>query len=419
MKIIKEITLLAITTMFVSAVFVLTACRRPIPPVGEGINGPEDTTQTETPFNFNFYVEYSGSMYGYLDYQYHDFQNTIHDYLSHINRIIAEESINLNFLNGKIINKGHSITKFVESLETSKKFKKAAGDPSSSDLAQFICKVVQETKSNDVSAIVSDFIFSPPNHKTPAAFLVGQQIVIRDTIRSFLNSNPNSGVMFLQFSSGFTGKYYDIENKWVKLDGEQRPFYMLIFGNKNALLQIRKNIKESGLKGAKYMNCFVSESNFETPEYNVVSGTGDFKWNPQNPKHSIINAKKGRDNLLTFNVNTMYPTTILDDAYISNPDNYAISDNQFSLTAEKQDGNVVLHFSSPVVVKNTLNIKLMKKIPQWVEDFTDDDGLGEDAALSGKTFGLRYVVNGIAEAFDFDISEQTSYYTELKIDINQ
>ena len=72
MKIIKEITLLAITTMFVSAVFVLTACRRPIPPVGEGITGPEDTTQTETPFNFNLYVEYSGSMYGYLDYQYHE-----------------------------------------------------------------------------------------------------------------------------------------------------------------------------------------------------------------------------------------------------------------------------------------------------------------------------------------------------------
>ena len=411
MKILKEITLLAITA------FLLCSCG------GHGPQQPEPPQEVVAeeikPFNLKLYVEYSGSMYGYLDYQNHDFQNTIHDYLSHVNKIVSEENINLNFLNGKIINKGNSITKFVETLETSKKFKQAAGDPSSSDLAQFICKVLDENKSNDVSAIVSDFIFSPPHHKNPKSFLIAQQIIIRDSVRSFLNSNPNSGVMFLQFSSGFTGKYYDIENKWVKLDGEQRPFYMLIVGDKNALRQLRKNIKESGLKGAKYLNCFIAESNFKTPEYNVVSGTGDFKWNPHNPKHSILNAQKGRNGLLTFNVNTTYPSSILDDAYIANPDNYTLSDKQFSLTAEKHGENVVMHFSSPVVVKNTLNVKLMKKIPQWVEDFTDDDGLGEDAALSGKTFGLKYVVNGIAEAFDFDVSEPASYYTELKIDINQ
>ncbi len=358
-------------------------------------------------------------MNGYVDGS-HDFKNALYDYLSDIKAVEIVDNINLNFINSQIIKKGNDVTAFFDMLNSSKVFQNSVGSKKSTDIAEVIKMVIDDCGRNDVSMIVSDFIFSPGSGKNAVEYLKDQRIKIKNTFSDYLKTNPKSGVMFFQMSSNFTGTFYDRENKKTQLKDVERPFYLLIFGNKSALNTIRSKVPETNIKdGSGVKNYFITENHFAAPKYYVQRQSGNFGFYKKrgcDTKHSIIDAKKGRDGNLTFAVNVDFAKTILDDEYISNSDNYLLSDHNFSMSvSSKNAGKYMLKFSSPIVVKTTLSIKLAKKIPTWIEEFDDNDGLDVQAGIA-KTYGLKTVVEGIAEAFNF---KNDSYYTELEININK
>ena len=376
----------------------------------------EDPLQS---FDVKLFIENSGSMYGYVDGS-HDFKNALYGYMSDIKAAGIAENICLNFINSQIINQGNDVSAFFDMLNSSKVFQKSGGSKKSTDIAEVLKMVVNDLDSNNVAMVVSDFIFSPGSGKNAVEYLKDQRIKIKNTFVDYLKAHPKSGVMFFQFSSKFTGTFYDRENRKTQLKDTERPFYLLVFGNKSALKTIRAKVPETNIKdGSGVNNYFIAENNFSAPKYYVQRRSGDFgfyKHRGCDTKHSIIDAKKGRDGNLTFAVNVDFTQTILDNEYISNSDNYFLSDKNFSLTVNnKKDGNFILNLSSPIVVKTTLSIKLAKKIPTWIEQFNDDDGLDVEAGIS-KTYGLKTIVEGIAEAFNF---KSDSYYTELEININK
>jgi hypothetical protein len=57
-----------------------------------------------------------------------------------------------------------------------------------------------------------------------------------------------------------------------------------------------------------------------------------------------------------------------------------------------------------------LLVKLKARIPEWVEEVNDNNGI---TAVPGKTYGIKYQINGIYKAFTY----KTAYYTEIKINI--
>ena len=377
----------------------------------------KDSTIVEpqpSPFNVKLYIENSGSMDGYVNGSA-DFKNALHSYINDIQLRGIAQNISLNFINSRIINKGNDIKKFFTGLNSSTAFIQSGGDRKSTDIAQVVESVINDCGQDDVAIIVSDFIFSPGKGKNPERYLEEQQILLNTTFTKYLQQCPDAGVMFLQLTSNFSGTYYNRDNAKTKLTNVERPFYMLVIGSKNAVKSIRKNVPETKIKGATVRNFFIVENNFSTPEYSVIHGTGNFQRSKTNTKHAIADAAKDRNGNLTFNVNVNFSKSLLDENYLLNTDNYLVSNKMFALNAEKQGTNLVLKLSSQNVVKETLSIKLRKKIPQWISDFNDDTGLDINAATE-KTYGLKTIVGGIAEAFNVDCD---SYYTELLIEINQ
>ena len=70
-----------------------------------------------------------------------------------------------------------------------------------------------------------------------------------------------------------------------------------------------------------------------------------------------------------------------------------------------------LNFESGSVHKGVISVKLKTLIPQWVEDKNDSIGT---APVKGKTYGIKYQIHGVYEAFTIS----NNYYTEIKIKIN-
>jgi hypothetical protein len=219
----------------------------------------------------------------------------------------------------------------------------------------------------------------------------------------------------LQLNSKFSGTYYNRENAKTQLKNVERPFYMLIVGNTNALKSLREKVPETDIKGSGVKNYFITENNFPTPDYAIQHGSGNFERSRTNTKHAISNAKKGRDGNLTFNLSVDFTKSLLDENYLLSADNYQLSDKQFSISTIRNGTTILLKVSSPIVVKETLSIRLIKKIPEWISVFDDAEGLDINAAQN-KTYGLKTIIGGIAEAFKF---KEGNYYTELLIDINQ
>ncbi|MBO7567963.1 MAG: hypothetical protein J6T60_12810 [Bacteroidales bacterium] len=377
-------------------------------------SSPEGAEPTITTFNVKLYIENSGSMDGYIDGS-PDFKNSLHSYMSDIQLSGIAENISLHFINSQIINKGNDITKFFTGLNSSAAFRQSGGVRKSTDISFVVQKVLENCASNDVAIIVSDFIFSPGKGKSASKYLDEQQILLKSVFADYLKKNPQTGVMFMQLTSNFSGTYYNREDSKTKLKEVERPYYMLIVGNRNALKSLRDKVPESSIKGSGVKNYFITENNFPSPDYAVQHGSGDFQRSRTNATHAIANAKKGRDGNLTFSVNVDFSKSLLDEQYLLSADNYQLNDKQFAMKVDKNGKKFQLKYSSSVVKKTTLSTKLLKKIPQWIYDFDDEEGLDINAAPT-KTYGLKTIIGGITEAFNF---KKDSYYTEITIDINK
>lgn len=372
------------------------------------------TGNTFQPFNLKLYIENSGSMDGYVDGG-PDFKNAIHTYINEIKIRDLTQNVSLNFINSEIIEKGSDVQTFFASLNSSATFRKSGGIRKSTDISFVIQKVLDNCDKNDVGIIVSDFIFSPGKGRDASQYLVEQQINIKGYFAEYLKKNPQCAVMFIQLAANFKGTFYNREDAKTPLNTE-RPYYMLIAGSKTALKAIRTNVSESLIDAR---NIYTAEKTFSTPDYAIKMGTGNFARSRSNPKHAIANAKKGRDNNMTFDVDANLSTTLLDDSYLYDADNYELSDKAFTLTVAKASSNQygythTLKLSCPNVKKTTLAIKLLKKSPQWIRDFDDPEGLDINTAIN-KTYGLKTIIGGISSAFALG----SDYYTELLIDINK
>ena len=131
----------------------------------------------------------------------------------------------------------------------------------------------------------------------------------------------------------------------------------------------------------------------------------------KNPKLT----NRGREPELKFVVKADYSDILLNKEYLTNKSNYIIQPNNFSFEITENGNNEYLYtFSSKTVIKTPVVLKLKAKIPTWVEMSNDNEGkdiFSNDAMQ--KTFGLKYLIDGVYEGF---IKNQDCY-TELKINI--
>lgn len=398
---------------------------------GSGITSPfaspsEPFTELAAKPNINVYVENSGSMDGYV-LGVTEFEQAVYNYLTDIKISEVTDSLNLFYINSKVIPQGSDIEDFIQKLEPST-FKTKGGYRGASDISNVLDTIFKEKQENEIAILVTDGIFSPGSGADATEYLGNQQIGIKSTMAEYLKKQPSTAVIIYQLSSKFTSKkgktpdkdvcYYNKEDEKFFIT-EQRPFYIWVIGDFENLSNLSRQIPETKFKGSGVQNTFsITMGNKET-NYAVKMGSGKFDLDKKSPKNTIKNLKKdtrGKQNSARFSVNADLSGFLLDESYLRDTSNYDLSSKDFDLAISDAASNPFgythqLNFSSENVHKGTISIKLKNQIPQWVEEVNDDDG---SIPVEGKTYGLKYQIHGIYEAYTFD----KDFYTELKININ-
>ena len=212
------------------AVLVNSCGGRPQPPMpGNSSNGVESVTSNDdSPIadlpkcNVNVYIENSASMDGYVK-GVTEFEQSIYSYISDIKLADFCASLNLNYINSNILRQPDDVSDFIEKLEPST-FKIKGGNRSTTDISNLFQSIIAEQGKDDISILISDFVFSP-GRKDASQYLTNQQIGIKTHFVNRLKEDPDYSAVLYRLVSKFDGKYYNKFDHPTQISAE-RPFFI-------------------------------------------------------------------------------------------------------------------------------------------------------------------------------------------------
>ncbi len=368
----------------------------------------------------NVYIENSGSMDGYVKGQT-EFEHIVYNYLVDLQQIGIAKELNLNYINSKILPQQDDITDFIEKLEPTSFKAKGGGNRGASDIAIMIKDVLAETNDSVVTIFISDCIFSPGKGKDADDYLNNQQIGIKKYMGDYLNNHPQFAVVGYRCMSQFDGYCYD-KNDVGKYYKGNRPFYIWLFGGQGALNRIRIEMQKNKRPLMGVENVFtVFAGGAEMPDscYAIKIKSGTFDLDKSDPKHSIKNLKADKGGRVRFSVEVNFAPFILSDEYLCDTHLYELSDPKFKLVSverikEYKKYSHVLTFETDHVHPSTLDVVLKTGVPTWPEIFNDEEGNEISEENADKTYGIKYMTDGIASAII-----RKDYYTRMTFNINK
>lgn len=389
-----------------------------------------DSTLSPSTKYFNVYLENSGSMNGYVKGNT-GFEQSIYYYLTQIENSEVADSVNLYYINSKVIPQGNDIETFIHHVEPAD-FQKKGGNLGSSDIAVILDTLLNRHKFNDISLFISDCIFSPKQKMSESEvpnYLTEQSTHIERAFREKLKDlNDEFAVVICQLQSDFEGRFFNRENKvqWITC---KRPFYFWLLGSPEQICRLLKVVPFDCLKGkgAEVENIYTI-CRIDSPiGYGIVNTgkVGSFERNKQNAKYEIFNCKpnhKGlQQGLFQFAIGVNYTAFPLDKAIFVNPDNYDLNTKDYNISIKS---NLVktLNYTHLLYLSTTLDpipaqqieIILRNYIPLWVEEKNDPIGLDleKDNAFN-KTFGLKALVDGVTNAFGGNGTEYAKFIVRI------
>lgn len=389
-----------------------------------GVSNKRDTaTAYISPVEFNpiinVYIENSGSMDGYVKGQT-EFEHIVYNYLVDLKQIRIAKELNLNYINSQILPQQDDINDFIEKLEPSS-FKAKGGNRGASDIALMIKDILSEMSDSIVSIFISDCIFSPGRGKDADDYLNNQQIGIKNYIGDYINDHPQFAVVGYRCMSQFEGYCYD-KNDAGKYYKGSRPFYIWLLGGQGAINRIRIEMQKNNrpLQGVENVfTAFAGGTDMPDSCYAVKIKSGKFDLDKLDPKHSIRNLKADKGGKIRFSVEVNYAPLILSDDYLCDTSHYELSDPKYELVSverikEYKKYSHVLTFETEHVHPSTLDVFLKTEVPAWPKQYNDDDGNEITDINADKTYGIKYMTEGIASAIF-----RKDYYARMTININK
>lgn len=409
---------------------------------GEKVEKRIDTDESKDYF-VTVYIENSGSMNGYVQGNT-QFKGAIRDLLVMLKYYYDEKNLKINFINSAIYptNIEGNIVNFSKSLNT-KTFK--VGDTNSSNLNNIFKQILTKTSQNTISILLSDCIYSIQGNKTED-LLSDQKSLTKDAfLTKFKNKEPLATTI-VKLNSSFNGTYYDKDNKKTQLNNISRPYYMSIIGSEKAMTKFNSNIELSKNKVEGFENKYNLTLNDYSKEvyYSVINTKEDLGRYKPNREYKNNGAMQGIEDIdinsrnsssFIFSVALDLSKVPIEDSYVSDKSNYSIREGDYKIKGiykfdKKQLGASSINMLSKakaepthyIVFESTkpnftnLTFTLNKQIPQWVyTTSTNDDS---NVLQSPKrTFGLKYLVEGISEAYE--TKSKDNNYLELTINIKK
>ena len=247
-----------------------------------------------------------------------------------------------------------------------------------------------------MSVFVSDCILDIPGGDA-SNFFVNRQIDIQNAFIKQLNKCKDLSVEILRLESSFNGWYYYTHGKEFLKDA-RRPYYMWVIGNKNHLSRLNKNVPLSDMQhGVK--NYFAYSTPSEIP-FEITNKSGI-----KNGNTSICNLDS--DGKYRFLIKTNMSVTLQDEQTICNVGNYGklnsfVNIERIDRISAKESFythllTVAIDRESVNSVGEKLSLVSFEK-PDWLENANDDSGR-EVTMNMDKTTGIKYIVQGVADAY--------------------
>ena len=350
-----------------------------------------NSTINKTPPTIKVFLENSGSMDGYMC-DGSQLKDAVYAYLSDLK--LNSSSLELNYINSKIIPFKGELDTYIKGLNP-QSFKNAGGNRSNTDLGQMIKNVISNTNDTSISIFISDCILDLPA-KNAQDFLTNCQISIKNSIISGRDSISNFGVVVVKLTSKFKGKYFYPNNTVENLNDVTRPYYMWIFGNSNIIANLLDNAPLEDLRkyGFEDMISFVSQNDIP------------FDINNKYTTSKIINPTNG---YYIATIRADFRTTLQPNNIIEAPLNYSFHDSSIRIETIKPitaQNSGYTHFITIKIPKETKVIEDIltfnaPRISNWV--YNSNDELGTDIKNNlSKTTGIKYLIEGIADAYKKD-----------------
>ena len=376
-------------SVFVLSIFLsLISCRNDkIEVSSKHIN----STINNTSPTIKVFLENSGSMDGYMC-DGSDLKDAMYAYLSDLK--LCSKSLELNYINSKIIPFNGELDTYIKELNPAS-FRNAGGNRSNTDLGEMIKNVISNTNDTSISIFISDCILDLPA-KNAQDFLTNCQISIKNSVISGIDSVPNFGVVVAKLTSEFNGKYFYPNNTVENLNEVSRPYYMWIFGNANIVANILDNAPLDDLRkyGFEDMISFVPQNNIP------------FDINNKTTTSKIINPTNG---YYLATIRADFRTTLQPNSIIVAPSNYTFFDSSISIETIQPitaNNSEYTHFITIKIPKESKTIEEVLTfnapgVSNWVYNSNDDSGTDIKNNLS-KTTGIKYLIEGIADAYKKD-----------------
>lgn len=392
-------------------------------PVDNNQEVVSSTTDVEhTMPTVNLFIENSASMDGYIKGFKPAIKNLVVD-------LKKDYPIGLNFVNNAVYPQTIALNQDpieVVSNMFDNKFSNT-GNRSTTKLNDIIKLVLEQTNDSTISILVSDCIYSVKDKKKPTNEEKLKDLMV-ETKNQFSNKYSTIdelSVLFIRLMANFKGQYYDYNDAPISLIDCERPYYMCIIGTDNNVRTLMHSINIEELEGYS-SHFYLSGKDLSNTFYTAVSKPFNREIFPiennatVKPRHN-----SGIGFAIAINLNE-FPMT--EDEKI-NLDNYLI-DGEFVLEQVVAiDNNILFSPNEKNKVKNNncshllvvtsngcpsdFTIRIKRTIPRWVTDYSslDDTRIKNSDEELGKTFGICYFINGIADAFRVHSKDKDSYFT--------
>jgi len=383
----------------------------------------------------NVYIENSGSMDGYVNGKT-EFKGAIRDLLVMLKYHYDEKNTKIFFINSDV----HSTTtcsdlaNFAQYINTLW----VVGSRGHSKLNNIFKQVLERTDNQTISILFSDYIYSIAGSNT-IGLLNDEKSLTKD---AFLSKSKKDkmplATTIVKMKSKFNGRYFpytgDQNNYSIYME---RPYYICVIGNQEILKDFNQKIELKTGKIEGFENKYVlSSDDLKGIYYSVLNSSfnnGRFTIDRDNSKrdytHGIkdVRTLRGSDTL-TFAIAVDFSNVQVENDYICNPKNYTVTTENFKIakvfplnqkeinqsdwiTIKDHKPTYVILLKSTVQKLNDteLSFVLKKQMPQWVANSSTEDDT-DRSKLAGKTFGLKYWIEGISEAYETIYPDYKNYF---------
>ena len=396
----------------------------------------------------NIYIENSGSMDGFVN-GITDFKSTIGKLLAKLKYYYDEDNVQIFFIRNDKANKQNP----KETINVVKACEANISDFATAidlNLNNIFKELLNRTDENTITILFSDCIYSIGKGGV-VDLLNHEQWTTYDAFLTHSKKNNGSlATTIIKMKSGFKGKYYPYtgDSNSFQYNGEL-PYYICALANQEIIADFNRKIKLGKGEFEGYDNKYIlAHSESTNLYYSVLMATenkGRFKpnrqYNSQTYIHGIkdINLKtnKRTGDPFTFAVALDMKNVDVEEDYLLDTRNYTLTEDNFRVVKVKKvdkgfvnandwqktkDGNpthiLVVEAKDMHWTKVELGIALKKQVPGWIEECNILDDTKPSNLEGGKSFGLKFWIHGISEAYEEIYPEDKNYY-QVKIYIDR